>query len=99
MKEEEKTLIVKPECQCKGKAVSFLIGLLVGAVITVIAFVAFMLASGRPNQPQMPQMQGGNAPQMQQQMPGQGQNQGRQPRGERPPKGIDKDLESEEDED
>lgn len=93
MKEEEKTLIVKPECQCKGKAISFLIGLLVGAVITVIAFVAFMLASGRPNQPQMtqmPQMQGNNAPQMQQQMPGQG----RQQRGERPSKGIDKDLES-----
>ena len=88
---EEKTLIVKPECQCKGKAVSFLIGLLVGAVITVIAFVAFMLASGCPNRPQMPQMQGNNAPQMQQQMPGQG----RQPRGERPPKGIDNDLESE----
>ena len=91
MKEEEKTLIVKPECQCKGKAVSFLIGLLVGAVTTVIAFVAFMLASGRPNQPQMPQMQGNNAPQMQQQMPGQG----RQSRGGRSLKGIDKDLESE----
>lgn len=91
MKEEEKTLIVKPECQCKGKAVSFLIGLLVGAVITVIAFVAFMLASGHPNQPQMPQMQGNNAPQMQQQMPGQS----RQQRGERPSKGIDKELKSE----
>ena len=90
---DEKPVIIQPECPSKGKVASFFIGVLVGAVVSTGAFIAFALILGRGAAPQDPQQMRGGMHQMQ--MPDK-----RDDREPRPPKnfqgGCDLDDEEEE---